>query len=314
MNGASYHILPLEPSYHAAALAFEKGIIQGKSIQLEILKDKFLSRAIPFDSHYSCMALTDEDEIIGTAIGASTVIKINDTEFDAGFAFDTKVNLARRGQHIGRTLAKTLYSDFFKPQALCGTFMMAKTSNLPVMKVAANTVSQTWYFPFVYLTIPTTARLSEHVVGRNNHSFKVTIFNKENLSQEYFLELENGLGYFRTYKAYRLKIRKVSRSMKTAMSILKLFNPLKYKNLPAENDELSVATLYNHSPSTLSGLNKLLEKLKVEGVDQLLVSCCRNDSVYNYLKNISINTYPYCLVSDFEVKPTDKLTIDVRCL
>lgn len=314
MNSPSYHILPLDPAYHVAALALEKGVVQGKSIQLEILKDKFLSRAMPFASHYACMAVADSGEIIGSAIGASTTIKINDEEFEAGFAFDTKVNPAWRGQHIGRSLAKTLYRNFFQPGSMSQTFMTAKTSNLPILKVAANTVSQTWYYPFAYLTIPTSARIRDREYTKNNQTFKVSLFNKQQLSPEYFYELENGLGYFRTYKAYRLKIRKLSWPVKTGISVLKFLNQGKYKDLPAENDEISFATLFNHSPDNIQGLNKVLEKLEAEGVSQLLVCCCKNDSIYNSLKNKSINTYPYCLVSDFELNPTDKFTIDVRCL
>lgn len=314
MINPSYHILPLEPSYHGAALALEKGVVQGKSIQLEILKENFLSRAIPFSSHYACMAITEAEEIIGSAIGACTIIKINEKESNAGFAFDTKVNPAWRGQHIGRNLAKSLYRDFFQPGSMGQTFMTAKSSNLPILKVAANTVSQTWYYPFVYLTIPTSIRIRDRELGKNNQSFKVSLFNKQELSPGYFHELENGLGYFRTYKAYRLKIRKVSWHIKKGISVLKFFNPGKYKNFPAEGDEISFASLYNQTPSTLPGLNKVLEQLEAEGVNQLLVCCCKNDSIYTSLKNKSINTYSYCLVSDFELKPADKLTLDVRCL
>lgn len=314
MNTSAYHIHPVDPANHAKALALEKGVIQGESIALEILKEDFLSRAIPFGSHYSCMAITDGGEIIGTAIGATTRIKINEKEFNAGFAFDTKVSPAWRDQKVGRNLAQTLYRDFFVPGPMSGTFMTAKTANLPVMKVANNTVARTWAYPFVYLTIPTSSRIDNHEPGRNNHSFKVTIFDKEKLAPAYFTELENGLGYFKTYKTYRIKIRKISWPMKAGISVLKLFNPVKYKNLPSENDELSFATLYNHSPTTISRINTILETLQKEGVNQLLVCCCKGDSIYNSLKKKSINTYPYCLVSDFELKPTDKLTIDVRCL
>src|SRR5690242_12098224 len=107
MNNLAYHIIPFNTSHQAAAMKLEKGIIQGGSVQLEILKDNFLSRATPFDAHYAAMALAAGGEVIGSAIGASTRIKINDQEFDAGFAFDTKVNPDWRGHLIGRNLAAT---------------------------------------------------------------------------------------------------------------------------------------------------------------------------------------------------------------
>jgi hypothetical protein len=314
MREDGYHILPMSPDYLDAALELEKKAVQGKSVQLEIIKENFLSRAIPFSSHFACMALDNKNGIVGSAIGAQTKLIVNNTNIEAGFAFDTKVSQAWRGRHVGRTLAKNLYTEFFNPQGLKQTFMTAKLSNLPVLRLASHTVPQTWVYPFVYLTIPTSARFRIKELKGKAQRFHVKVFDKENIGQEYYSEMKTGLGYFRTFKNYRLKIRKISTPYRIAISFMKICRPQKFRHLPTEQDVLGFAVLYNHNPSTLWQINEVLEELESEGVKQLLVCCSKEDDTYRFFRNKSINTYDYCLVSDFEINKTDTITIDARCL
>jgi len=314
MKAADYLFIPYSEAYNDKALSLEKGMTQGLSIQLEILKDHFLDRAGVFKKYFACVALANNSELIGTAIGAQTNIMINDTIWETGFGLDTKVHPHWRGKGVGRKLAKYLYQEFFKPQGLTRNFMTAKLSNAPVLKLVSYAVASTWMYEFVYLTIPTVNRVKPTSSNSQKQIFGVTLFNREELPPSFYTQLKNGLGYFHTYKIYRLKIKKVSWLLKTGMVVLRKLFPARYAELPGEGDTISFATLYDHTPDRISGINEVLEHLETSGIRQLLVCCRKNDYIYSVLKNHSINTYSYCLVSDFSLDENDKVTVDVRCL
>jgi len=314
MNAPDYLLIPYSEAYNDKALSLENGITQGLNIQLEILKDRFLDRVDVFKKYFACVALANNSELIGTAIGAQTKIMINDTVWETGFGLDTKVHRHWRSNGVGRKLAKYLYQEFFKPHGLTRNFMTAKLSNAPVLKLVSYAVASTWMYEFVYLTIPTMNRVKLTSGHSQKQIFRVTLFNREELPHTYYTQLTNGLGYFHTYKMYRLKIKKVSWLLKSGMAILKKLYPARYADLPGEGDTISFATLYDHTPDRISGINEVLEQLETSGIRQLLVCCRKNDYIYSVLKNYSINTYSYCLVSDFSLDENDKVTIDVRCL
>ena len=50
------NIIPYEQKYDDRILQLEKGIVQGKSIQLEIIKDHFLGRATVFRKYHALLA------------------------------------------------------------------------------------------------------------------------------------------------------------------------------------------------------------------------------------------------------------------
>ena len=314
MIAEDYLIIPYSEAYNGKALSLEKGITQGLNIQLEILKDHFLDRSSSFKKYFACLALSGSSEIIGSAIGSQTTILINNTPWEAGFGLDTKVHPAWRSKGVGRKLAKYLYQEFFKPQGLIRNFMTAKLSNAPVLKLVSHAVAATWMYDFVYLTIPATNRVKLTTTRSTVQQFGVTLFNREDLSSTYYTQFENGLGYFHTFKMYRLRIKKIRWLYKRGMAMLKRIRPARYSSLPAENDILSFATLYDHTPERIAGINEILEHLEARGIQHLLVCCRKNDYIYSVLKNQSIHTYSYCLVSDFMISDDDKITIDVRCL
>ena len=70
MTKQDYHIIPYNETYEAKAFALETGIVQGNKIQLEIIKDHFLDRAKIFSDHFCCLAVTENEEVIGSAMGA----------------------------------------------------------------------------------------------------------------------------------------------------------------------------------------------------------------------------------------------------
>ncbi|HET7732873.1 MAG TPA: hypothetical protein VFK73_03465, partial [Paludibacter sp.] len=105
-----------------------------------------------------------------------------------------------------------------------------------------------------------------------------------------------------------------SRLFKTGICILKLLFPRKYKFVPRKGDLFSFVTLYNHTPENISGINDVLEELEKMNIKHLMVCCRKNDAIYNFLNKVAIDIYKYAIISDFELKETDHLTIDVRCL
>ena len=315
MKVMDYVIIPYSETYNDKALSLEKGIAQGLNIQLEILKNQFLDRASVFKKYFACLAIANNSEIVGSAIGAQTILTINDAECEVGFGLDTKVHPEWRSKGIGRKLAKFLYQEFFKPQELFRNFMTAKLTNAPVLKIVSHAVAATWMYDFVYLTIPSTNRIKMSTGNRTKiQQFGVTLNNKEEISTSYYTEFNNGLGCFHTHKIYRLKIKKISWLFKKGMFLLKKISPARYSSLPGEGDLVSFATLYDHTPERITGINEVLNHLEASGIKQLVVCCRKNDYIYSVLNNHSINTYNYCLVSDFTLNDNDKVTIDVRCL
>ncbi|MFN2438447.1 MAG: GNAT family N-acetyltransferase [Chitinophagaceae bacterium] len=315
MKLQDYYIIPYSEEYHEKACQLEHGIVQGNNIQLEIIKKNFLDRARVFKKYYCCFALNNEHNLVGSAIGAQTTIVINGKQSVAGIVFDTKVHPSFRSKGIGRMLAKDVYKQFFQPHGLSKIFITAKLSNLPVVKLSSRTVPNTWFYDFVYLTIPTNIRIKiAAAVGEIAQQFSVQLFNHEDFSGENYTRLDNGLGYFHTYKMYRLKIKKISWLYKKGIEFLKTMQPSKYTSLPCENDIISFTTLYNHTPQNIDGINEVLKNLELNGIKQLMVCCRRNDHIYNKLKKNSINQYSYHVVSDFYLNKNDEIAIDVRCL
>jgi hypothetical protein len=314
VKGQDFHIIPYSQEYHDRALQLEKAIIQGNNIQLEIVKDHFLDRAKVFNKNYACIALTNEGRVIGSAIGARTMLTINGQDLPAGIGFDTKVDAAWRSKGVGRMLAKDLYKQFFRPQVLSRNFMTAKLSNVPVLKLVSHTVSNTSLYDFVYLTIPTTSRIKKTNLNDTTARFGIKLFNIDGLADDYYTQLDSGLGCFHTHKMYRLKIRKIGWTYKHGIAVMKRLQPSKYTSLPGENEMLSFATLYNHTAKNINGINEVLEMLETKGIKQLLVCCRKNDVINQLLQSIAIHRYSYWLVTDFKLDRNDDVSIDVRCL
>ena len=61
-------------------------------------------------------------------------------------------------------------------------------------------------------------------------------------------------------------------------------------------------------------INEVLQHLDKNEKRFLIVCCRKGDSIYNYLKPYSINTYHYYMLTDFALSIKDHLEIDVRCL
>lgn len=314
MNKDQIKIVPLEDSRAEEVWKMEKDITQGTNIQLEIIKEDFHSRDKVFRSHYSNMALDDNDAIVGASIGAIVPLSVNGEVFDSGYGFDAKVIPALRKKGIGKLLAKNVYKEFFRPNGLQKCFMIAKLNNQPVLKLISKALNKVWLYSFVYLTIPTTAKIPSRKVRDASQSFTIKLYPDFKDVESFASYFPSGLGYFHTWKMYQLRIKKVSPLLKNLINILSKLSPLKYGSLPKENDVLSFATLFNHTAQNLDSIPSILEELKQKDIGYLLVCCKKNDITYQYLRRHSINTYKYNMITDFPIQESDSVAIDVRCL
>ncbi len=315
MRDVTHDIIPFSEERNHHLLQFEKDIVQGGQIQLEIIKEHFLSRASVFPRFRVFVAVDTKNDIAGTAIGAETTIEVNGEQVQAGFGFDAKVSPHQRNKGLGRSLAKEIYQHFFTPNGLFRNYMTAKLSNAAVLKMVSGMLSNVWIYDFTYLTIPTSARMKPlHFSGSRPDNFGVRLFDQQSVDRDYYTLFENGLGCFHSHKMYQLKIKKVKFIYATAFWFLRNFYPSRYQYTPKEGETMSFSTLYNHSVDNLPGINSVLEDLQNTGIGFLMVCCKKRGAIYQLLKNISINSYDYHIVSDFHLKENDRINIDVRCL
>ena len=308
------NLVPYDKKYDDRIHNLEQSIIQGKSIQLEIIKDHFLSRTTVFKTNYPCLVVNEHDVVIATAIGAKTEIIINGGHSDAGVVYDVKVHPSYRKKGVGKMMAKHISGEFFKKEALSRNFITLKLSNAAVIRLA-NAVRKIWLYDFVYLTIPSTYRVKKSLYTKGKKQLlSVALFHSDDLCPSYYVPVKNGLGYFHTSKMYRLKIRHINPLFRIGLGIMKKIQPQKYAYLPEEGDMFEFVTLYNHNAQTIQHINEVLEKLEDSGIKYLMVCCRKHDVIYNALKEQCISTYDYYVLSDFPLTKNDEITIDVRCL
>ena len=305
-------IVPYHPSYDNSIAELEQKIWQGRLIRLKIIKENFLSRAHVFKHYHSYLALDKKNQVIGTAVNAHTQISINQQLHDCSMGFDVKVDPAFRNQGIGRKLAQQVIRTS-NAEGIRKHMTTMKSSNTPVIRLLSKAIARLWFYPFVYLTIPTHLSIESKSITDNQQQFKVSLFNPEGLD-DYFKSFNGGLACFFTHKLYRLKIDKISPLYKLSLQMARRLQPSKYEHLPTENDEMKFASLYNHTSENIESLNKVLKYLQQNNINFLQVCCSKRDSLYKYLKKYSINTYSYTLISDFKLSTNDKVVLDVRCL
>jgi len=312
-NVMSISVIPYSSIYDAEIQQLEKATNQGMKIKLQILKNHFLDRSLVFKKSFPCIAVDQQEKLIGTCIGAQTDLIVNGDSFDAGFAFDVKVHPLYRNKGVARMMAKYIYSNFFKAEGLQKNFTTLKRSNIPVLKLSAKAVGKIWLYDFVYLTIPTKIKIKAPIKDKSTVKLSIKLFQQENLSSLYYTNFVDGLGCFHTHKLYQLKIEKLSWLYRQGLGMLKKVN-FKYSFLPKENEIMLVATLYNHTAHNIESINNVLDYLDKKDIKYLLVCCRKKDSIYNYLKKYSINSYGYYILSDFLLSDKDEVGMDIRCL
>ena len=166
----------------------------------------------------------------------------------------------------------------------------------------------------MYLTIPTRARVSSTLHPATASDFSVRLFDEELMPAGFHTNFGSGLGVLHTWKLYRLKIERISWLYKQGLKCLKKIYPKQYHLLPKEKEVMEFGTLFNHSEQNIDKINEVLQHLDKNEKRFLIVCCRKGDSIYNYLKPYSINTYHYYMLTDFALSIKDHLEIDVRCL
>lgn len=308
-------IISYDKIYDESINQLEKIVFQGKSIRLGILKKHFLARAIVFKKYYPILTIDDGGIVLGTCIAAQTTLEVNDDIFLAGIGFDVKVHPNYRSKGIGGMMAKFIYKNFFKPENLIKNFITLKNNNNPVIRLLSNVNAKINLYDFIYLTIPTKSRIDfSSDLNGSQQQFDVKLYDKGEIDSSYYKVLANGLGYFNTHKMYQLEILKISWIYKLGFAFFKKIKSKKSFHLPKEGEKISFSTLFNHTTDNIIHINEVLTELEGNEVDYLMICCRKNDKIFNVLKNDAINRTGYCILSDFALNKTDKISIDVRCL
>lgn len=308
------NIIQYDETRNLELLEFERNIVQGTSIKMEIVKDHALSRASSFETFKTFLALKD-GQIVGTTTACITRIAINGVYQQIGFAFDTKVSPQWRNQGISKQLIQAVYDQFFDKYSIRQNFTTAKLSNIPVFRSITSILKKISVYNFVYLTIPSSARLiNNEVYHVGNAETKMTIFSAAQKENDRQTNFTNGLAIYHTYRSYSLRITKIGFWIKWGLKLSRFLSPAKYQFVPKENDVIQTITLYNHTPSNIAGINDVLQYMEKQGMQYLMVCCTKNDSIYRTLSKLAINKYEYSIISDFPLQAHDNLCIDVRCL
>lgn len=306
--------VPYEEKYDEPLRNLERSIVQGKHVQLEMLKRHFLDRAQVFRAFAAFIVLTPERTPIASAIGARTTLEVNGVRFDAGVGFDVKVSPGYRKRGIGQVMSRTLFKEFFSPTGLERRFTTIKKSNFAIRNMLVRALNGSWFYDFVYLTIPVSKPIHPLLKRGSQQLFRVALFDEGEVASSSYTKKSSGLGYFNTFDMYQLRIKKISTVYQLGLRIWRILFASRHNQLPKCGDTLSFATLFNHTPKNILLINEILDELRGKGVGYLIVCCRRGDTIFETLKPHSIYTYGYFLVADFPLSNADAVTVDVRCL
>lgn len=313
MGEFQYHIVPYSPKYEQALLQLERNAVQGRLIQLEMLRDSYLSRSEIFEKHQAFVSLDENGQVMGVLAAAITPIWQNGVQKQVGVCFDVRVDPLFRGHGLTKKMGVHANEVFYQKHEVEGLFLTLKAGNDAVYQSAKILGMELYLYPFVYLTIPTWQRVGRRKATSQEQRFQVRL--TPNPAQEggFYQHFGGGLGVWQTHRMYRLRIRKLHPLLKWGQRLLNFLRK-KDRQLPSEGDELRFASLFGCVPENAGGLDEVLAYLQTRGIGYLSVCCAEGDFLYDLFKPLSINAYPYLLLSTFPTKPEDKIGMDVRCL
>lgn len=314
MNPLQYHIVPYEPKHNEALLELERQSPQGKMIKLEMLRDDFLSRSEVFEDYSIYVA---EDQKTGKIIGVSAIgvvpIQYENKRLFTGFGYDLRVDPAYRKLGISKKLGKKMVDAYRTNQKIFNFFVTLKTSNIAVMKSVLVIPGEWFSYDFIYLTIPTYKRIKTTDPISETQLLSTGLLSMPPNKKKYTIELESGLGIWKTYEMYKLKVNEASWHLKLGSKMFNWFLPTSRK-IPAKGDILQFATLYNFNTANIGDINQVLSILQDQKIQYLNVCCTEKDFVYPMLKPYTINVMSYSMLNKFDIKNGNHLTLDVRCL
>lgn len=313
MNKPLYNLIPYEAKYNDALMALEHLTPQGKKIKLEMLRPSFLSRSEVFERYIIYVAVDQtKNSVVGVA-GASIVpVKYEDSLMQAGFGYDLKVDPANRKQGLAKIFTKIL-DGYLINNDISNYFITLKTGNEGAAK-AVYVIPKQWYtYNFSYLTIPTFKRIKSLTTANRNQFLSTELLSRPANANEYIIETKSGLGIWKTYKTYQLKIQDIPFFMNLGITLANLIGP-KEKKMPHKGHVLKFATLFNYNPKNIGNINEALEILHNKNIQYLNVCCTKEDLTYELLRPYVMNSLPYTMLNTFEVQNGQHLTLDVRCL
>jgi len=310
----TYRIVPYEAKYNDALMALEHLTPQGNKVKLEMLRPKFLSRSEVFERYSIYVALDKtKDSLIGVAGGSIVPVKYEDSFLQAGFGYDLKVEPSHRKKGLAKRFGKILVEGYLFNNDISNYFITLKTGNEGAAK-AVFIIPKQWYtYNFLYLTIPTFKRIKSLSTANRNQFLSTELLSRPTNADEYIIETESGLGIWKTYKTYQLKIKNMPFFMNIGAKLANLILS-KEKKMPNKGDVLKFATLFNYNPENIGNINEVLEILQNRNIQYLNVCCTEEDLTYELLSPYAMHSLPYTMLNTFEVQNGYHLTLDVRCL
>lgn len=308
-------IIPYHPDYEASLLDLERASPQGKHIQLEMLRDDFLSRSVVFDEFGVFLALSENEDLLGVAAGSAVILEWNGKDERVGFVYDLRVAPRFRRKGIANSLGRYLTREYFKSLGIKRHVTTVKASNRPAAKALQSALGITHHYPFSYLTIPTGMRITKITHPSSDSRFRVSGFEvPESVAVEWVYRHPDGNpALFRTDLAYRVRAISIAPWLNFGMRTLERFKGADWK-LPRLGEEVRFAIAFDLCTENFHLLNDLFEHLQQLGIQYFVVCCLRGDYYYRNLRRLAINSLGYRVLANFPLQPSDSLTLDVRCL
>jgi hypothetical protein len=311
---ASYRIIEYAPKYDVFLEDLDKRSLQGRRIQLELVRDHFLSRAIVFEDYRACILLDKSGMPAGAGASAIVPMLLDGRTYRAGFGFDLKVLPEFRHLHLASHFAAYTLENHFKPGGCTLYFLTSKKSNEEIMRHILTPLFPVFRYDFVYLTLPTGRPLKPARKQGNPQRFFVELLSNAGGLQPYYEITDSGLGIWYLDKCYRLRIRYIHPLLHLLTRAGGWLKKQWSEIIPRVGGEMRMAALYNLTADRLPSVEACLPRLAAQGIQYLLVCCQRNDVVYHFLHPSSINTYDYNIMGSENFADHATLTMDVRCL
>lgn len=313
MKELKYEIIPYSEDYEESLLELENEAIQGKFIQLEMIRNCFNLRSMVFDKSQLFLAVDFEMSLIGILGAAIVVISMNGKEITAGYYYDIRVKKKCQGFGLTTKMAKYAYKNFYIPNDVSYLFTTMKKSNKAASKSAENLGLKMFEYPFLYLTIPTHIRLKKTEIKQSIEELAITCTSSSNNLNPYIQPVNSNLQVWQTNLIYKLKLINIH-PLHTFISMRSHIFNKNLNKIPKVGDELSFSTLMYKATPTTEEMNEILSILQKQHIDFLLVACKRKSRIFKLLSRYAINRYKYILYSTFPISVDDCIELDVRCL
>ena len=273
-------------------------------------RDSFLSRSTVFENWEIVVALNEDHTPIGAIGGTIIPFQVGEKRWNTGMYYDARMRKAYRRRGIGSQLVLYMKEHFFHKNDVTNLMTTAKVGNVPITKGSKILHEDCKIYLFEYLTIPTSARLKKFVPTIDDGLFYPTLFDDQDAS--YWTDLQNGIKIYHTHMMYTLRIGQIHPVAKAGLAVAGLIKRdyRKYR----EGTALNFATLFDYRYDALRNINETLAYLEQHQVNYLNICCRKGDPVYRLLRPMSLNRYPYFILSTFDFEDDEAVNIDVRVL